>query len=305
MLSAPELATALVVVLAGATVMGLVGFGIGMVISPILLLLIEPEAVVITINGLSILLLVLVAVQTRGQPVPMRTVAPMTLAGLMAVPVGVLILSAASPGAVLRVTIAGVILALAIPSALNVRYPLTQTRLVSPVFGFVGSMLVTGLGVGVPLVALFLVTQRWSGQAIRRSIALCYLVVALGAVVVYGVTGMLTLERIWVMLSLAPAVLVGFGLASLLVNANGREGATSRRPGGNYRGQPRAAGPGDAGLTGGLWVRLMVRQAPVLSPPKGSPRAVCRPQVLSLGIAREEYKAALNPTAPPPSMITS
>ena len=228
MLSAPELGIALAVVLVGATVMGLVGFGIGMVISPILLLMIEPEAVVITINGLSILLLVLVALQTRGEPTPMRTVAPMTAAGLMAVPVGVLILSAASPG-VLRVTIAGIILALAIPSALNLRYrrahagplpqvgPLPRVGLLSPIFGFLGSMLVTGLGVGVPLVALFLVTQKWPGRVIRRSIALYYLVVALGALVLYGATGLLTLERVWAMLSLAPAALLGFGLASLLV----------------------------------------------------------------------------------------
>ena len=252
MLSAPELAIALVVVLAGATVMGLVGFGIGMVISPVLLLLIEPEAVVITINGLSILLLILVALQTRGEAIPMRTVAPMTAAGLMAVPVGVLILSAASPG-VLRITIAGVILTLAIPSALNVRYPLPRAGLVSPVFGFLGSMLVTGLGVGVPLVALFLVTQRWSGRVIRRSIAVYYLVVALGAMVLYGATGLLTIERVLVMLSLAPAVLVGFGLASLLVKRTDDRVLPSRRSGGNCRGQPRAAGPGDAGLMRRGW----------------------------------------------------
>ena len=75
MLSAPELAIALVVVLLGSTVMGLVGFGIGMAISPVLLLLIDPKSIVITINSLSILVLMLVLVQTR-QSVPVRTVLP-------------------------------------------------------------------------------------------------------------------------------------------------------------------------------------------------------------------------------------
>ena len=215
MLSAPELGLALIVVLAGSTVMGLVGFGIGMVVSPVLLLLIEPQSVVTTINSLSALLLTPVLFQSR-RDVPVRDVLPMTLAGLLAVPIGVLILSSASPG-IMRMTIAAIILTLAVPNALNIRRPLPQTRMISPLFGFLGSMLVTGLGVGVPLVALFLVNQGWSGREIRASIAFYYLIVAIAAVILYTATGLYTIERAWVFLRLAPAALLGYGLASLLV----------------------------------------------------------------------------------------
>lgn len=164
-----ELALALAVVLVGATVMGLVGFGLGMVISPALLPILEPQTVVITINSLSIPILALVLYQTRTS-VNVRSVTPLAIGGVVAVPLGVLILSSASP-TILRITIGAIILLLAIPIGLNIQRPLPGFSVVSPAFGFLGSMLVTGLGVGAPLVVLFLVNQRWPAHAIRPSIS--------------------------------------------------------------------------------------------------------------------------------------
>ena len=79
-------------------------------------------------------------------------------------------------------------------------------------------MLVTGIGVGAPLAALFLVNQRWSGSTIRHSIAIYYVVIATFAVVLYAATGLYTLERLRLVLTLAPAALVGVWLASKLVS---------------------------------------------------------------------------------------
>ena len=152
LLSGPELAAALAIVLLGSMVMGLAGFGMGMVISPILLLFMDPQSVVITIVGLSALVLGLVRLKSR-QDVPGHTVVPLTVGGLAAVPPAVLVLNSASPG-VLRVTIAVIILCLAVVSILNVRRPLPRSPVVGPVFGFAGSMLTTSLGVGMPVVAL-------------------------------------------------------------------------------------------------------------------------------------------------------
>ncbi len=215
MLTAPELILALVMVFAGSTVMGLVGFGIGIVISPILLLFIDPQSVVMTINSLAILLLALALFQTRRDVPPIRDVMPLPLAGLIAIPLGVVILKLASPDT-MRIIIASIILCLAVPSVLKIQRPLPYPDIMSPVFGFVGSLMVTGTGVGPPLVALYLVNQRWPGTVIRASIAFYYLPIAIGAVILYAVTGLFILERVWTILSLAPAALMGFGLASLL-----------------------------------------------------------------------------------------
>ena len=215
MLSGWELGVALLIVLGAATLMGLVSFGFGMVTSPILLLLIVPQSVVIAINSLSALTLSLVLFQTRRE-IPVAGTLPLAISGLAAVPLGVFILSSVSPGP-LRVAIATIILCLAVPSALNLQRPLPQVKLVAPVIGFLGAMLVTGLGVGIPLVALFLVNQRWPGRTIRASIALYYLLVATEAIALYTVTGLFTVERAWLVLELAPAVLIGFVLATRLV----------------------------------------------------------------------------------------
>ena len=216
LLSAPELGIAVAVILVGGTVMGLAGFGIGMVSSPILLLIIDPEFVVINTNGLSILVMSLLLFQSR-RDIPMGDALPLPLAGLLGAPVGVLILSSATTET-LRIAIAAVILSLAVLSTLNWQRPLPRTSLVGPLFAFAGAVLVTGAGVGAPLVALFLINQRWHAPAMRASLAFWYLPVAILATVLYGVTGLYTLERVWLVLSLAPAALAGFVVASYLVN---------------------------------------------------------------------------------------
>ena len=195
--------------------MGLASTGIGMVTSPILLLMVAPQSVVMTINSLAIVILSLALYHTR-RDVPFRNALPLPLAGLAAVPIGVLILSSASPAA-FRIIIGLIILCLAIPSALRIERPLPHGKVMTPVFGFVGSILVTGTGIGPPLVALFLLNQGWSGRAIRASIAFYYLPIAILATALYAVTGLFTLERVWLILALVPSGLLGCVLASKLV----------------------------------------------------------------------------------------
>ena len=207
---------ALLVVLAGSLVMGLVSFGLGMVLSPILLLILEPRTVVISINSLTIPILAMVLFQTRHL-LSLPQVLPMTIAGMAGVPVGVLILDSFSPGG-LRIAIAIVILALAVPTVLNVQRPFSRTRITSPIFGFLGAMMVTSMGVGTPLVVLYLVNQKWAASTIRASIACFSLVVAITAVIIYGATGLYTRERVELVLELAPMVLLGVGLATLIVH---------------------------------------------------------------------------------------
>ena len=189
-----------------------------MVISPILLLMMDPQSVVTAINSLSVLVLAVVLFQARRDVPDLSNVRalPLALAGLAGVPVGVLILSSASPG-VLRVTIAAIIIALALPSAFNVQRRLPWSVGLSPLFGFLGSMLVTGMGVGVPLVALFLVNQGWPGRTVRTTISLYYMVVAAGAITIYAAVGLYTMQRVWTVLALTPAVILGAVCAALLV----------------------------------------------------------------------------------------
>lgn len=214
LLSALEFVLSILVIVFGSTVMSLVSFGLGMVLSPFLLFMLDPVSVVMTINTLTVLILGITLARSR-QDVSIKDVTPLALGGLFGAPVGVFILSSADSG-VLRVAIAGIILALVIPSALRVQRPFSRPNLISPLVGFSGSMLVTGMGVGTPLVVLYLVNQALPVRKIRASIALYSTVVAIAAIILYAVTGLYTMERVWLILRFIPAVLLGVALATVL-----------------------------------------------------------------------------------------
>ena len=200
--------------MAGSMVMGLVSFGLGMVLSPPLLLIMEPQSVVVTINSLTIPILAIVLLRT-WRLLPFRDVLPMALAGVAGVPVGVLILDSVSPGA-LRIAIAVLILLLLVPITLKLERPFTRPRLTTPFFGFLGALLVTGMGVGTPLVVLYLVNQKWGASDIRASIAFFSLVVAIAAAALYAVMGFYTEERVDTLLKLTPMVVLGVVSASFM-----------------------------------------------------------------------------------------
>ena len=192
---------------AGSAVLGTVGFGIGISTAPILLLVLDAQTVVVTVNTASLLLFLLIIRQTRGH-LDARETLPMAAAGLLGVPVGVFVLNAASP-AVLRTGIAVVILALTVPAALRWT-PASVPRLVGPVAGFVVGAMLTGSGVGGPLM------RDWDRQAIRGSLALYFLVVEFAGVVGYAFSGLFTVERVVLVLIASGPVLLGFGAATLI-----------------------------------------------------------------------------------------
>ena len=214
-LSILELAVAVVMLFAGSTVLSTVGFGIGMTTTPVLLLLLEPQTVVVVVNTVSLALFVLIIHQTRGH-VSARETTPLVVAGLLGVPVGVLILSTASASA-LRISITALIILLTLAVVFNFRGPVPRSNLIGPVVAFVVAVLLTSLGIGGPLMALFLLTRGWPPQAVRGSLALYFLAVEAAGVVGYGVAGLFTAERLALIAVVMLPVLLGFWLATRLL----------------------------------------------------------------------------------------
>lgn len=215
MLTGLELLIALVAVFVGATVMGTVSFGMGLVVAPVLLLFLAPQQVVIVVNSTIAIVLIMVLFQTRRH-LDLRLVWPMTLGGLAAVPLGVLFLSSANP-TILRVTIALVILVLGGLSLLDIQPPMARGRYSGLVYGYFASLSISTLSIGGPLAAIYVIAQRWPRDAMRASLALYFLSADVFAFVLYswaGLVDMSTLANIGV---LVPGLLAGVGLASLIV----------------------------------------------------------------------------------------
>ena len=81
MLSGLELIIVMVAVFVGATVMGSVSFGMGLVVAPVLLLFLAPQSAVVVVNSIIAIVLVLVLVQVRHN-LDLKLLRGMPLGGL-------------------------------------------------------------------------------------------------------------------------------------------------------------------------------------------------------------------------------
>ena len=214
-LSVTQLLLVAVFVFAGALVFCTVGFGIGVTAIPPLLLLVDPQTAVVLINTVSVFMFSLVIWQTR-QHIPLRRTLPIIAAGLVGVPVGILILRDAD-SALLRIAIAAFIIALTLLAALNTRWTLPKSMPVGLSVGFVVSVMLNAFGVGGALLALALLSRRLSSRALRGSLSLYFLVIEGAGVVGYGVAGLLTEQRILLIGVSALPVALGFGVALLIL----------------------------------------------------------------------------------------
>ena len=213
---ASQIIAAALIMLMAATVLSTVGFGLGVTATPLLLLFLEPKTVVVLVVSVSALVFVLIVVQAR-RALPVRQMLPLSAAAVLGAPAGVVILTVAS-ATTLRVSIAVVILALAAAVAFNFRGAVPRPRAVGPLAGFVTGGMVTALGIGGPIMALFLLGQGMQRQTLRVSLAFFFLAMSAVALGGYGVAGLYTAERLWLLLFAAGPALVGFRLGSVMLS---------------------------------------------------------------------------------------
>ena len=199
----------------GATVLSTIGFGIGMTTIPILLFVLEPQTVIVVVNTVSVALFTLIVHQNRDE-LPFRRVGPWAAAGLLGVPMGVLILKDSDAG-LLKIAITSVTIVLTLVVAFNVRARIPSGLLAGLVVAFIVSVTLNALGIGGPIMALYMLTQNWSRNAVRGALSLYFLFVEAAGVVGYGITGLLTTERIALILIAVVPVTLGFLLATYLV----------------------------------------------------------------------------------------
>jgi uncharacterized membrane protein YfcA len=215
-LDAIQIAIVSLIVLAGSTVLSTVGFGIAVTASPLLLLFVDPQTVVILLNTVSVALFILVIVQTR-RALPAREMLPVAIAGVLGVPVGVWVLSSISTSA-LRIGITVLIILMTLTFRFRLHITGARARMVGPPVGFIVAILLASLGIGGPVLVLFFLARDWTSHAIRVSLAFYFLLVQTVSVVGYVVAGLFTQERIALVLIVALPALVGFSIATQLVH---------------------------------------------------------------------------------------
>lgn len=215
MVTGLDLLFSLLIVVAASTVIGTAGFGFSLVATPVLLLYLEPQQVVVVANSLIALLLVLVLART-WRNLDLRASMGLVVGGMVATPVGVLALNSAGPSA-LRITIAVVIIFLGLFSLKNVQLPFANNRAAGPSMGFLTSLAVTTIAIGGPLGAIYAISQKWKPDMLRASLALFFLASDVVAFPLYAATGLVHKDTLANIGILIPGLIIGFPVARFLV----------------------------------------------------------------------------------------
>ena len=210
-----ELAVSLLVVTVAGVVLGTVSFGFGVVSSPPLLLYMEAKTTIVVVNSLTTILLSLVLLRT-WRHLDLRASRGMIVGGLAATPVGVFVLNVAEPG-LLRIVIGVVIVTLGLLNLREMRLPIATFPGSGLFFGFITCLAVTAISIGGPLGAVYALAQRWPPQTVRASLAAMFVLSGSFSVVLYAATGLYSRSTLATVGMLVPGVLLGFGLAGLLV----------------------------------------------------------------------------------------
>ncbi len=183
-----------VIVFVACFVMGLAGFGIGLVALALLPFVMPPMTAVMLINLYSIVFNVVVLVQLRRSLTP-RALVPLVLGSVAGTPLGVWVLASVSPHTLTRLI--GVTLLVAV--ALELRGLLPQ-RMIGHRWGFGAGMLagVLGAAVGMPSppVILYSTTQGWSPRTMKVNLQAFFAVNQIVILAGYVSAGLLT-SPVW------------------------------------------------------------------------------------------------------------
>ena len=211
-----ELAFALLIVGVAALVFGTVSFGMGVVGTPPLLLLIDPKTAIVVINTHTALVSGLVLFTTRRH-LDLAKSKGLIVGGLVGTPLGVLLLNVSEPAA-LRVVIGGVIIVLGLVSLREINLPFATFPGSGLFFGIITCLAVTAISIGGVIAAIYAIAQKWPAQTVRASLACVFVLSGITQVALYAVSGLYTAGTAVTVGLTLPAILVGFGLAALLVN---------------------------------------------------------------------------------------
>lgn len=193
-----ELVVAVLVVFFACTVFSAMGFGIGIVGLPLLLLAFDPATSIILLNVLAGPVVVVMVLRNRSH-LPGRVILPIAAAGAVGALIGAVVLRALDVEGVsdvFGIGILALIILLTVGGMFKMPFPKPDARIGGPISGFLVGLFITAIGVGGPLLVLFMLSEGWSRQSIRSSMALFFVVMVSFLVAGYQLNGLLTMPRL-------------------------------------------------------------------------------------------------------------
>ena len=204
------------VVLLGATISGLTGFGFGLVIVPFMLLLFDPAAVVVLTGALAIASGIPILVQDRTL-IRVRIVSPLLAPALIGSFVGVRILTTLDTR-YLKLIAGLVVATFAVMVARGFVIPGIRSRVAPVVAGFASGTLGSSTGMAGPPVVLFLTDRAPEPRAFRASITAYFTATNSVGIALVARTGAVGLREFGIAIALLPFALVGRRIGQHLHN---------------------------------------------------------------------------------------
>ena len=201
--------------LLASTVFSATGFGIGMISTPLMLLVYEPQTVIV-VAGTAGLGVGVWIISKSWRDVPFREILPITIAALCGAPIAVFILKTAD-SSVLSIGIAVLIILFAIGSFVKIEKEVPYSKQVGIAAGFIVGVLLPTSGVAGSLVMLFLMTRNWERQTVRAAMAFFLVSLMAFTVVLFALYGLYTPLRLTLIGIVAIPAVIGFLLGAMLI----------------------------------------------------------------------------------------
>ena len=198
-----------------STVFSATGFGIGMISTPLMLLVYEPQTVIV-VAGTTGLGIGVWIISKSWRDVPFREILPITIAALCGAPIAVFILKTAD-SSVLSIGIAILIILFAIGSFVKIEREIPYSTQVGILAGFIVGVLLPTSGVAGSLVMLFLMTKKWERQTVRAAMAFFLMALMAFTVILFALNGLYTPLRLTLIGIVAVPAVIGFVVGAILI----------------------------------------------------------------------------------------
>ena len=193
------------VVAVAAAAQAVSGFGSALIATPVVAVLVGPHEAVVGLTMVSIVLVVLLSLRSRGH-VDGSIVVTITSAAIVGMPIGLLILQRADDRT-LTAVIASVVIVFAVLLWRGLRLP--RSRATDAVAGFVAGTLSTSTGTSGPPIVIALSSKQMTPSAFRGTISAIFLVQGSVALVVFAIGGEITSGALAVASAGLPGLIVG------------------------------------------------------------------------------------------------
>ena len=211
-----EAAVSVVALFLASIVFSATGFGIGMISTPIMLLVYEPQTVIV-VAGTAGLGVGIWIITKSWRDIPFREILPIAIAALCGAPIAVFILRTAD-SSILSIGIAVLIILFAIGSFIKVEREIPYSTPVGILAGFIVGVLLPTSGVAGSLVMLFLMTKNWQRQTVRAAMAFFLVSLMSFSVILFALWGLYTPLTLTLIGVVAIPTLIGLAIGAMLVN---------------------------------------------------------------------------------------